>query len=344
MYLKLTTTIFGIVISLVTSSYFLNSFYSKFFIENFSKTKHINLYTHEPQNSHNQLQENEENKSSVNHQINSVIKPEDKIRFEQIIQYSKTNNLKKKPVGEVMSAIAQQFLGTPYQVNLLDQSDQERLIISLTQFDCFLFIETVLALTRGIKQEDQHFNHFQERVMEQRYRDGEMNGYCSRLHYFSEWIRDNEKKKTLIDITSKLGGIFMNKNLNFMSKNRHLYPRLINSDKNYQCIQNMENNLKYMKIHYLPTSQIRSIEHLLKPGDIIGVATETKGLDVSHTGLITKVSQEKVSLIHASPSGEVTIASDLARYVSNVPSAQGILVARPLIQKSNMHNLEQTQK
>jgi len=28
-----------------------------------------------------------------------------------------------------------------------------------------------------------------------RYRQGKINGYSSRLHYFTDWLRDNEQKK-----------------------------------------------------------------------------------------------------------------------------------------------------
>jgi hypothetical protein len=69
---------------------------------------------------------------------------------------------------------------------------------------------------------------------------------------------------------------------------------------------------------------------LLQPGDIISIATEITGLDVSHTGLITQSSKQQASLIHASPAGEVVIAPELVKYVKNVPSAKGILVARPV--------------
>jgi cell wall-associated NlpC family hydrolase len=277
------------------------------------------------QNSSKRSQENEPPTRSKD-----VIKPEDRVRFQQIMQSAKTDQLTKQPIGEIMSAIAQQFLGTPYQANLLDGTEQERLVLSLTQFDCFIFVETMLALARGIKLEDYNFSSFRERMIEQRYREGEINGYCSRLHYFSEWIQNNQEQGTIKDITFQLGGTSLDKKLNFMSEHRQLYPRLIQSDQNYQCIQKMEENLEEMRIYYLPTDQIRSIYHLLQPGDIISIATEITGLDVSHTGLITQSSKQQASLIHASPAGEVVIAPELVKYVKNVPSAKGILVARPV--------------
>lgn len=271
-------------------------------------------------------QESDQEKAKSNY----VMKPQDKKRFQQIMQYAKKQNLAQQSTGKIMSAIAQRFIGTPYEANLLDRNHQERLVISLTQFDCFIFVETMLALARGIKDQNYNMSSFQERLIEQRYREDQVNGYCSRLHYFSEWIQDNQRQGMITDITPKLGGNLLKENLNFMSSNRKLYPRLVNNDKNYQCIQKMEEKLEDLKIYYLPTNEIKSIYHLLESGDIVGIATGISGLDVSHSGLITEASREKVSLIHASPGGEVTIASDLVKYVKNVPSAKGILVARPV--------------
>ena len=39
-----------------------------------------------------------------------------------------------------------------------------------------------------------------------RYRNGVLDGYPSRLHYFTDWIRNNEQKGLVRDITSELGG------------------------------------------------------------------------------------------------------------------------------------------
>jgi len=255
-------------------------------------------------------------------------------RFEELMQYAKKHNLQTESMGKIMQKIADKFIGTPYKAGLLDQSTNEKLIISLKEFDCVLFVETVLAMSRGIAAKDYAKQTFVKRIENQRYSDGKLNGYCSRLHYFSEWIAENQSRGAVEDITGKLGGIALNKKLNFMSKHRGSYPQLVNND-NYQCIVNQEAKLAELNINYLPKNQIKSLYPQLQSGDIVAVATDVDGLDVTHTGLVYRNLDGNLGLIHASPIGEVTIAYDLHRYIGRVKNAIGIIVARPIDPRKN---------
>jgi Protein of unknown function (DUF1460) len=257
-----------------------------------------------------------------------VTQPGDLARFEKVIRYAKQQNLPDRPYGEIIEAIADNFLGTPYAEGLLDKSGEEKLTIALNSFDCVLFVETVLAISRGIAVKDYDYQNFVDRIESQRYVNGKMNGYCSRLHYFSEWINDNHKKQIVENITAELGGVPMDKKLNFMTQHRNSYPQMAN-ESTYQCIVGMESNLAKVSVNYLPTNRIKSAYSQLKRGDIIAVATDIKGLDVTHTGFVYRTADGNIGLIHASPAGEVTVARDLHRYISRVESAIGIVVARP---------------
>jgi hypothetical protein len=249
-------------------------------------------------------------------------------RFQPIIQYATEQKLYQRPMGEIMQAIAEQFLGTAYKANLLDQSKQETLVVTLKQLDCVLFVETVLAIARGVAVQDNSYHTFINHIRNQRYRHGEMNGYCSRLHYFSEWLIDNEKRGAVKNIGHKLKGVPLNKRLNFMSTHRQSHPRL-SDEATYKCFVETEAKLDGVKLDYIPTNEIHRVYAQLQPGDIVAVATNLPGLDVTHTGLIYRHSNGNIGFIHASPIGKVTIARDLQRYVSRVNNAIGILVARP---------------
>ena len=249
-------------------------------------------------------------------------------RFKDIRQRANAQNLSQEPLDEMIQQIATQFLGTPYKAGLLDKSVKETLVASLTQFDCLLFVETVLALVRGLAVEDYTYSTFTNNIVDQRYRQGKMDTYCDRLHYFSEWIADNEKRANVVNLTSSLGGIPLDKALNFMTTHRASYPQMVNNDGNYQCIAEVEQNLRSLNLTYLPTSDLKSVYPQLKSGDIIGITTNITGLDVTHTGFIYR-QENQVGLIHASPAGQVTIATDLQQYVSKVPHAIGIFVVRP---------------
>ena len=251
-------------------------------------------------------------------------------QFEQAINKAKTLNLADKSFPDILQAIAQSFLGKPYQADILDQSQPEKLVISLEKFDCVLLVETVLALARNIATKDYTYPNFTKNIIHQRYWQGEINGYCSRFHYFSTWIEENQRQKIVENITPSLGAKTERKTLNFMSSHRQLYPQLRQSDKEYQCIKKTEASLKNYPISYIPSSQISTTYSRLQPGDIVGVVTEIAGLDVTHTGLVYRDSQGKTGLIHASPVGRVVIAPDLQRYISKVDKSMGILVVRPI--------------
>jgi hypothetical protein len=90
----------------------------------------------------------------------------------------------------------------------------------------------------------------------------------------------------------------------------------------------MEKSLKSLKFNYIPTKEISKVYNQLQPGDIIAIATNIEGLDVTHTGLVYKTAND-VGLIHASPSGSVKVSRDLETFVSQVEDAIGIVVARP---------------
>ncbi|MEG5034462.1 N-acetylmuramoyl-L-alanine amidase-like domain-containing protein [Microcoleus sp. AT3-D2] len=265
---------------------------------------------------------------SNNTERETAAQPEDIARFEKVVQYAKQQNLHDRSMGEIVQAIADNFLGKPYAAGLLDESGEEKLIVTLNKFDCVLFVETVLAIARGVAVQDYDYQNFVNRIEEQRYLNGKINGYCSRLHYFSEWINDNQKRQTVENITAELGGVPMNKTLNFMSQHRSSYPQMVKDEATYQCIVSQEADLAKTTVNYIPTNRIKRVYSQLKPGDIVAVATDVKGLDVTHTGLVYRNADGNLGLIHASPTGEVTVAYDLHRYISRVESAIGIVVAR----------------
>ena len=248
-------------------------------------------------------------------------------KYQQIFNYAQNNNLVQASIGTIAQAVAEQFLGAEYKAGLLDKETQETLVISLKQFDCLLFVETVMAIADNIARKENNYQAFINKVEEQRYWNGKMNGYCSRLHYFSDWIVDNQARGNVKNITAELGGISTVKKLNFMTTHRSSYPNLAKSDRNFKCIERVEDSLS-TTFNYIPTSEIDRVYSRLQPGDIIGVATNIAGLDFTHTGFVYQQTNGDIGFIHASPAGKVTIAKDLQKYIGNVENALGIVVSR----------------
>lgn len=250
-------------------------------------------------------------------------------RFDQIMAFAEEQALHAQPIGAVMGALGTQFLGAPYLEGTLDAPETERLVVRFDGFDCVTFVETMLALARGVVQQDYRYATFAGHLEDQRYRNGQVNGYCSRLHYFSEWIAENDGRGTVRDVTADLGGEALGDTLSFMSTHREAYPRFATNDSLWACIRDMEARLHGETVHYVPQDRIHEAYDRLQTGDIIAIATDIDGLDVAHTGLVYK-QEGQVSFLHASLSGHVKVSPDLQRYVQNNERQIGIVVARPL--------------
>lgn len=254
----------------------------------------------------------------------------DDIQQFQAIQHNASDaQLHSQTFGTIVQFMAEQLIGTSYAAGTLDQFTTEQLVISLTQFDCFTFVESVLALahTYAMSPGSGSFQTFTQYVQQLRYRDGSITGYCSRLHYFSDWLDSNQANGILTILSSPLHQPIL-KSLNYMSRHPHQYWQLQQDPSNLQCIMSQESLRNDWILHYIPTHQVKAAYTTLEPGDIVGVVTQISGLDVTHTGLIRRSSALEIGLIHASPAGQVVVAADLKAYIAQVPSAIGILVAR----------------
>jgi hypothetical protein len=250
--------------------------------------------------------------------------------FRRVMDTADGDGFDDERIGRVMQEVGLLFVGSAYEGGLLDAPEEEELLVSLDRFDCVLFVETVLALSQGIVSGDRTFDGFVGRIERLRYRDGQMDGYCSRLHYFSEWIYDNEKKGAVQNITLALGGSRVAGKLDFMSRNRDLYARFAGNDSLFQGIRRMEDSLATLDRWYIPQGMIRSIYPSLQAGDVVATSTTVEGLDVSHSGLVFENPQGGIGFLHASTKNGVTVADDLADYVMSNSATFGIVVARPV--------------
>ena len=251
---------------------------------------------------------------------------EDKQAFkDKIIEI---DGLLEKDLGKTMVAVGKTFLGTPYVAKTLEIGETETMVINLHGLDCTTYVENVLAFGLMLKNEETQFEDYTNKLETIRYKNGKLDGYASRLHYFSEWIANNEKKGLLRDITSEIGGKEITKKINFMSSHRDLYP-FLKDDANYEKIKVSENYLNNQAICILPQDQIEGNEHLIRTGDIIALTTSINGLDITHTGIASLEKDGRIHLLHASSSGEVKVSElPLVDYLKKVKKNTGIMVAR----------------
>ncbi len=220
------------------------------------------------------------------------------------------------------------FLGVPYKAGTLDVNKEENLICHNDVFDCVTFVEYVLAISIYQLQTTES-KKFEEILTDMRYEQGRIEGYGSRLHYFTGWIDQQANTGRFLDITYDLGGIAYHNPLFFMSKNKTLYPKLSDPTA-FSKILATEKKLSSSKRYYIPKSKVKNIEAKLESGDIVGITTNIKGLDVIHTGFIYK-KDGKAYLLHASEKEKKVCISDLslAEYLATNPKQSGIIVLRP---------------
>lgn len=207
---------------------------------------------------------------------------------------------KRDDPGNV-SRIASLFIDAPYKGATLEGDSIETLRINLDEFDCTTFMETVLAMAYTAAENRQSWHDYAYNLRRMRYRNGETDGYSSRLHYISEWILDNSARGNIKEITGDMKGVRYNiKSLDYMSMHRDTYPALTDS-LNFARIKNVESGLSNHRYPYLRGSSLKEKDLLdgLRDGDVVFFTTSTKGLDVTHAAIITVIDNSP-RIIHAS--------------------------------------------
>jgi hypothetical protein len=234
------------------------------------------------------------------------------------------------PVGEIIVRLGRRFVGEPYTPGTLEVPGPERLVVNLREFDCVTYVESVLAMARLVRAGERDFAAFQRELVRIRYRQGELDGYPSRLHYFSEWISDNAAMGIMRDVTSDIGGVPVNEPINFMTSNASAYPHMADA-ANVRAIRSVEERLSGMARHFIPQQQIASLEGGIRNGDVIAATSSVHGLDVAHTGFAIRV-DGRVHLMHAPLVGSRLEISTrpLGDRILGISGQDGIMVVRPL--------------
>jgi hypothetical protein len=257
--------------------------------------------------------------------------PEDRSIFERLILGPEGEDQGK--IGELVVATGKELLNTPYVAGTLEVQRPEILIVNFRGLDCTTFVENVLVVGGMIQDGQTDWDIYLGRLEQVRYRDGKLKGYPSRLHYFTDWIRNNAKKGLVEDITQKIGGAPYHKNINFKGTHPKLYPAL-SAEADLGAIQKIEEELSDEFYYILPKQDVAKTETKIQNGDIIALATDLEGLDVTHTGFAYIKENGRVHLLHASTRGSVEISkSPLAEYLLGVKGNTGIIVVRPLGKK-----------
>jgi len=271
-----------------------------------------------------------------------VATPADWAILRRELEWGRSQRLDTLPVGEAVARMGLSFVGTPYRPGTLEVEGPERLVVNLRELDCVTFVETTLALTHLVRDSrvpvpsatdapgmEALEAAYRKELTRIRYRGGILNGYPSRLHYFSEWIRDAEKKGILRDVTTELGGVEDREPVVFMSQHPDAYARL--SDPGVlAAIERTETRISRVPRVYIPQDRIAAVARGVHDGDVIAATSSVPGLDVAHTGIAYR-KDGSLHLIHAPLVGDSVHVSvrTLAQRVNDIEGQDGIIVARP---------------
>jgi hypothetical protein len=267
---------------------------------------------------------------SISYSYSQVFSESDVKICDTKFQIAVDEELEYKPINEVMVEIGMSFIGTAYLAHALEEDGDEQLVINLSGLDCTTLVENCLALSRCIKKGTSTFDDYLEELQFIRYRDGVVDGYTSRLHYFSDWITNNIAKGVIEDESLQLGGTPIKFHLNYMSTHPDSYKQLKENPALIPTIQIQEEEISSREYYYIPKEEFKSKEILINSGDIIAITTTVEGLDIGHIGIAVKMEDGRIHLLHApSPNTEVHITElTLADYLMKYKRHSGVIVLR----------------
>ena len=214
---------------------------------------------------------------------------------------------------------AKKMLGVPYVAGTLDGNEEEQLVIHVDQLDCTTFVETVLALCIADKRDARSFDGFKKALTDVRYRDGRLDGYASRLHYFSDWIRNNEQMGFVKECTSETSCAQPQELwLNFMTTHVDSYQPMKKNPALVEVMAAQEKNWQGTIVSYIPKEKLNlpPEELKIKDGDILAMVTNIKGLDIVHVGFAFW-KDNHLHLLHASSSAKKVIEDPKTQYESS---------------------------
>lgn len=265
-----------------------------------------------------------------------IYTPQDSIKVEKLLR----DGLRRTSTTPLTLYYAQQLLGLPYVAHTLEVSPTEKLIINLREMDCTTLVENVVALSLTTHNRSTRFHDFCYWLKRIRYRDGHMDGYASRNHYFSQWIVSNEA----LGIVNELKGNQKNTNnpftatqvidAHFMSQHPKLYTMIATSPKGtLELIQKYEKEVSGKTIRYIPNASLNKGKKKLgciQDGDILCLVTKIDGLEISHLGIAVWGKDGKLHLLNASSLKHKVILDDatLYDYMNRQKNNLGVRVVR----------------
>ena len=229
---------------------------------------------------------------------------------------------------------ARRFIGRPYVAATLEVADPERLMVNTRQMDCTTLVETALALAMTHREGGRTLEAYCHNLERLRYRDGRMDGYLSRLHYFTWWMHDNIRKGILREVRDDAHFTAPIRVANhYMSRHADKYPLLVKHPEWVDSIARMERAANGPDGTYLPeasTALSRKELRCIESGDLVAIVTRKDGIDYSHLGIAVWGRDGRLHLLNASSIHHKVVEEPktLRQYLREHPSSIGIRLFR----------------
>lgn len=242
--------------------------------------------------------------------------------------------------GDFVETYAPRFEGVRYGAGGKGCSEMNTLI-NVKQMDCVTFAENLLAMAKTAEElrpaylagdtayfsDNYLFRAFVQNLNRVRYYKGANCGWSTRVHYFTDALRQLDQMAWLEDVGVFLGERY-EKKINYISNHKRSFPGI----QDWNHIAQLEQQLSEATRYFIPLSEIYRYEQFAQTGDIVALTTDVAGLDVSHVGII-HVEDGNLYMTHASSkAGEVVIKADFCDYMGRRTTITGLVVYRPRIQ------------
>lgn len=242
--------------------------------------------------------------------------------------------LRQAPSGAGTLHFARLLMGRPYIAHTLEVNDEEQLVVNTRELDCTTLVENVVALTLCHEQKKMSFADFREVLQQIRYRGGVIDGYPSRLHYFTDWIIDNSRKGIVSEIQQMKAPFtsVQTVSVNYMSRHPQSYKALKAHPQYVSVIAGQEKLLTGQKFRFIPKSEIRNsklLRSVIHDGDILAITTSKAGLDIAHLGFAVW-RKDGLHLLNASQIHHKVVEEPMTfrKYLSKHPAHTGVRVIR----------------
>lgn len=229
---------------------------------------------------------------------------------------------------------ARKFLDVPYVAHTLEVNDDEQLVINVEELDCTTLVETVTALTLCAYRKEFTYAAYQNNLRNMRYRDGVINGYPSRIHYFTDWIMSNQQAGIVSEIQQPNPPFtaVQTVKVSYMSEHPQSYKALKAHPEYVSEIREMEQRITGQKFRFIPKSEVKNtaaVREAVHDGDIIAITCNKPGLDIAHLGFAVW-RKDGLHLLNASQLHKKVVEEPMTlyQYLQKHPSHTGIRIIR----------------